>query len=97
MAEVTEKSPVAKPKKLPKNLALIDSSNCTGCEVCIEFCDFNAIVKIDHPENDTETGICQIVVENCVGCTLCTKACPWEVIQMFRIDEVKSEVEKLIA
>jgi len=97
MAEVTEKSPVAKPKKLPKNLALIDSSTCTGCEVCIEFCDFNAIIKIDHPENDAEMGICQIVVENCVGCTLCTKACPWEVIQMFRIDEVKSEVEKLIA
>lgn len=86
-----------KPKKLPKNLAIIDSSNCTGCEVCIEFCDFNAIVKVNPFDLDAPTGICQVVVENCVGCTLCTKACPWEVIQMFRIDDVKTEIETLVS
>ena len=35
-------------KKLPKELAVINADNCTGCEACLEVCPVDCIVKIQQ-------------------------------------------------
>ena len=71
--------------KLSKKLAIIDATGCTGCCVCMEFCEFDAIVKIPGPHSVTDdvSSICQVDLSLCTGCSLCAKPCPWDVIQIF--------------
>ncbi|OFY71704.1 MAG: hypothetical protein A3G23_03920 [Bacteroidetes bacterium RIFCSPLOWO2_12_FULL_37_12] len=80
-------------KKFSKKLAIIDATGCTGCCVCMEFCEFDAIVKIPGPINEIEdiSSICQVDLELCTGCSLCAKPCPWDVIQIFEKEVVPAE------
>ena len=76
--------PVAAPraKKRPKELAVIDQSGCTGCEVCIEFCPVDCILTVPGPDFDQHKKLVEIDLEVCIGCKLCVKYCPWETIEM---------------
>lgn len=79
-------------KKLPKEVAVINADNCTGCEACLDVCPVDCIYKVD---GETIAGLqswCEIDVERCVGCDVCihipTKktdpyeltVCPWDAI-----------------
>jgi ferredoxin len=35
-----------KRKKLPKEVAVINADNCTGCEACLEVCPVDCIYKV---------------------------------------------------
>ena len=35
-----------KEKKIPKELAIIQADNCTGCEACLEVCPVDCIFQI---------------------------------------------------
>ena len=35
-------------KKLPKELAVINADNCTGCEACLEVCPVDCIFKVQQ-------------------------------------------------
>src|SRR5207244_12563114 len=90
----TRTRPMAKQgprKKLPKELAVINADNCTGCEACLEVCPVDCIVKIQQYDNMFNLqSWCQIDLERCVGCEVCvhipTKktdpyeltVCPWD-------------------
>lgn len=80
--------------KLSRKLAVIDATGCTGCLVCMEFCEFDAIVKIPgpDPENLDWNCVCQVDLIQCTGCSLCAKPCPWDVIQMFSREVIPGEV-----
>jgi Na+-translocating ferredoxin:NAD+ oxidoreductase RNF subunit RnfB len=73
---------VQKAKKRPKELAVIDQSGCTGCEVCIEFCPVDCILTVPGPEYDQHKKLVEIDLDICIGCKLCVKYCPWETIEM---------------
>ena len=72
----------AKAKKRPRELAVIDQSACTGCEVCIEFCPVDCMYTVSGPEYDQHKKLVEIDLEICIGCKLCVKYCPWETIEM---------------
>jgi formate hydrogenlyase subunit 6/NADH:ubiquinone oxidoreductase subunit I len=74
-------SPI-KPKKRPKELAVVNQSGCTGCEVCIEFCPVDCILTVPGPEYDQHKKLVEIDLDICIGCKLCVKYCPWETIEM---------------
>ena len=69
-------------KKLPKEVAVINADNCTGCEACLEVCPVDCIVKIPNPEAPEVNPICRVDWDRCTGCTICARDCPWETIDM---------------
>ena len=82
MSEEVPQTPALKPKKRPKELAVIDQSGCTGCEVCVEFCPVDCILTVPGPEYDQHKKLVEIDLDICIGCKLCVKYCPWDTIQM---------------
>lgn len=79
---------MAKKKKLPKQLAILDEDLCTGCDACVAVCPVDCIDKITEPNNPAYAmGICTIDLITCIGCKLCAQVCPWHVITMIPTDE----------
>lgn len=92
-------------KKLPKELAVINADNCTGCEACLEVCPVDCIVKIQqYPGMPNMQSWCQIDLERCVGCEVCVHiprkktdpyeltVCPWDAIEMVPTERVAQVV-----
>lgn len=52
------------------NEAIIDSELCSGCDLCKQYCRFNAIVC------DDETGQYRVDSTACEGCGVCVYFCP---------------------
>lgn len=55
-------------------LAVIDQSKCTGCNICYETCRFSAIINTD--------GLFSVDKIGCEGCGYCARVCPEEAIRM---------------
>ena len=91
-------------KKLPKEVAVINADNCTGCEACLEVCPVDCIVKVPGNTISVLQSFCEIDVERCVGCEVCvhipTKksdpyeltVCPWDAIEMLPTVQVAQYV-----
>lgn len=81
-------------KKLPKEVAVINADNCTGCESCLEVCPVDCIQKVPGGTFPGLQSFCEIDVERCVGCEVCVHVpskksdpyeltvCPWDAIEM---------------
>ncbi len=52
----------------------IDENECTGCETCIERCQFDAL---SIPED-----ICEVDLKKCVGCGVCAIVCPSDAMHL---------------
>ena len=57
----------------PKQTAVVDKENCTGCGLCVDVCSQKAITVNDLAEVDKE---------KCDGCGSCVKECPNEAITL---------------
>ena len=57
-------------------MVAIEESECTGCDLCIPFCPFEALLPLaENPRSKGKRPL--IVVEtNCVGCLSCISSCP---------------------
>lgn len=69
-------------KKLPKELAVVNADNCTGCEACIEVCPVDCIYKVPGQDQPSIQYFVDIDLERCIGCGLCERWCPWDAIAM---------------
>src|SRR4051812_32718931 len=81
-------------KKLPKEVAVINADNCTGCEACLEVCPVDCIIKVPGESISGLQSFCEIDVERCVGCEVCVhiptkksdpyewRVCRWDAIKM---------------
>ncbi len=74
-------------KKRPRELAVIDQSGCTGCEVCLEVCPVDCMYVVAGPDYDVYKKLVEIDLDACIGCKLCVKYCPWETIEMISSDQ----------
>ncbi len=95
-------------KKLPKELAVINADNCTGCEACLEVCPVDCIFKIEqHTNMPGMQSWCEIDLERCVGCEICVEiprkktdpyvltVCPWDAIEMIPTQQVAQVVAQI--
>ena len=55
--------------------AMIEPDKCSGCEVCIDKCQVNALTMNDE-------NIAEINYDRCIGCGLCAPECPEEAISL---------------
>lgn len=58
--------------------ALVEEEQCTGCEACIDRCQFQAMAMTD--------GVCTVDTNKCYGCGLCISACDTEALSMVQKD-----------
>ncbi len=63
--------------------SVVDSDQCTGCEVCIERCHFNAMTIVD--------GICVVDTGQCYGCGLCINSCDFEALSL--VQKLPAEIK----
>lgn len=95
-------------KKLPRELAVINADNCTGCEACLEVCPVDCIIKVQNRDFiGNLQSWCEIDVDRCVGCEVCVripgrksnpydlKVCPWDAIEMVPTEDVAQVVAKI--
>ena len=77
---------VAPRKKLPKELAVINADNCTGCESCLEVCPVDCITKIQQFDGlGNLQSWCQIELT----------VCPWDAIEMVPTEQVAVAVAQI--
>ena len=95
-------------KKVPKELAVINADNCTGCEACLEVCPVDCIEKIQqYVQFHNLQSWCEIDLERCVGCEVCVHipqkktnpyellVCPWDAIEMVPTEQVHDVVAQI--
>ncbi|MBI5879803.1 MAG: 4Fe-4S binding protein [Chloroflexi bacterium] len=82
MIEVRKRRP-------PKNLAVIDQTGCTGCEVCVIFCPADCIYWA--PNATGVNSVVEVDYDLCIGCTLCAQNCPWDTIFMLPYDDALAQ------
>ncbi|MBN2153742.1 MAG: CoB--CoM heterodisulfide reductase iron-sulfur subunit A family protein, partial [Candidatus Lokiarchaeota archaeon] len=70
-------------------VSVVDKQKCTGCNICIRSCPFNAIVK--------EEGYAYVREALCKGCGVCGASCPERAITIknFTNDQILSEIHAL--
>lgn len=95
-------------KKLPKEVAIINADNCTGCESCREVCPVDCIQfnQIGHGVKGNQAW-CEIDIERCVGCEVCVHipgkksnpyeltVCPWDAIEMVPLELAATVVSQV--
>ncbi len=63
-------------------------SNCTGCGICKDVCEFHAIKmspKMAYPEP---------IQGNCIGCLMCINQCPFDAIKVEQLNADIVEIQK---
>ena len=93
--------------------SVIDETKCKKCQMCINACPYNAIVKITVPCEDScpvgaikkdETGFASIDYDKCISCGKCIMACPFgavhersQIIDILKAIKSGEEVIAMIA
>jgi NAD-dependent dihydropyrimidine dehydrogenase PreA subunit len=60
----------------------VDEDLCTGCETCIDHCQFDALVMNDE-------GIVAVNEVRCVGCGICVPQCDMEALGLIKREKVE--------
>ena len=82
-------------KKLPKEVAVINADNCTGCEACVSFCPVDCIELTPRDASEGTNVIIpnvQIRFDECIGCKICVHVCermPCDAIEMWPAEQVE--------
>ncbi len=95
-------------KKLPKEIAVINADNCTGCESCIEMCPVDCIEAQSFSLGvQGNQAWCEIDLDRCVGCEACIYVkgkktnpytltiCPWDAIEMVPTENLAQVVAQI--
>jgi ferredoxin len=57
-------------------MVAITEEDCTGCDLCIPFCPFEALLPLAENTREKQMRPVIVVEKNCVGCLSCIGSCP---------------------
>ena len=80
-------------KKKPKQIALVDEDNCTGCQACVPFCPVDCIEPVPQGKHNIPIPPVQIRFNECIGCQICARVCTkmtWDALRMIAVAEIES-------
>ncbi len=81
-------------RKKPKQVAIVDENNCTGCQVCVPFCPVDCISPVPQSKYNLPIPPVQIRFNECIGCQICVKVCSkltWDAIRMEATEKVEKD------
>ncbi|PXY71120.1 MAG: hypothetical protein CXX83_00615 [Methanobacteriota archaeon] len=61
-------------------MVAIDEPKCTGCDLCIHHCPFEALLPLSECPPDRKKRPVVVLNENCVGCLSCIGSCPTDAL-----------------
>jgi heterodisulfide reductase subunit A-like polyferredoxin len=75
-------------------MAIVDEDLCSGCEACVDTCQFLALTVAD--------GVSRVDEDRCAGCGICVTQCPEDAISMIKrkaedIPEIPHDIEALLS
>ena len=61
-----------------QSMVAITEADCTGCDLCIPHCPFEALLPLieNPPEREHEKRPVVVLTSQCVGCLSCIASCP---------------------
>jgi len=62
-------------------MVVIDEQDCTGCDLCILHCPFEALLPRAHTLSHRRKRDVIVINERCVGCLSCIGSCPTTALQ----------------
>ncbi len=88
---------MGKKQKTPRQIAVVEPGNCTGCRVCIPFCPVDCIETVPADTyTDTIIPPVRIRYNECIGCEICVRACDnltWKAIRMMDVEAFEKEFD----
>ena len=65
--------------------AAVDAETCTGCGICVDTCQTQAIAM-------DENAVARVDISRCIGCGLCEPACPEKARRL--VPKAKEEINE---
>jgi 2-oxoglutarate ferredoxin oxidoreductase subunit delta len=84
----SKRTPILKPPTPQKKYEIIiNSEQCDGCQICIEFCPKNLLQLSENKCNSRMLHYVEIInSEDCLGCKQCERLCPTASLFIREID-----------
>ena len=60
--------------------AVVDDELCTGCDICLDLCPFDALEM--QPSSTSQEPKAVVKAEKCYGCGVCAINCPYDAIEL---------------
>ncbi|TFG26956.1 MAG: ferredoxin family protein [Promethearchaeota archaeon] len=91
----SKRAPILPPPRPQKKYqVVINSEQCDGCKICIEFCP-KELLKESEEANSRMLHYVEIVnSEDCLGCKQCERLCPTTSIFIYEIDLQEGEINE---
>jgi len=67
--------PISKIWQKSRYMAVVDQGTCTGCQTCIEKCQFDAIEMVKPEGSRSKKLKARVIEDNCFGCGACVVNC----------------------
>ena len=61
-------------------MVAITQLDCTGCDLCISHCPFEALLPLTYTPKDMKKRPIVVIESRCVGCLSCIGSCPTDAL-----------------
>ena len=88
----SKRTPILPPPRPQKKYeVIIESEQCDGCQICVEFCPID-ILKASEDANSRMLHYVEVTdTEDCLGCKQCERLCPTSSIFIHETDIRESD------
>ena len=81
-----------------QSMVAITEADCTGCDLCIPHCPFEALLPLasNPPEREHKKRPVVVVASQCVGCLSCIGSCPTKALHEILMPPISTQSPLLL-